>query len=260
MFCKALILCIFVLTGAGYSNDANLGSEGGNVFPLHHSTIRMKAENVHVFLTWDSIRVECRFVFVNDGARDFVLMGFPALSCTDMDVAPIRNFSTTVDGNPVTVNYIETPDTLECRECSHGRAWYTWPVVLQERETTMVANQYSGDIGISMGGTVSSSYMVGTGATWQGPIGSGRVVFVHGRIASSLFRLNGENASVTDTSIKVREYRDSIVYSFKDYEPRCNEGLTVSLVGFKAFSSPRFTLGDYLRSEIKAKKHTAREL
>jgi hypothetical protein len=256
MLKKSNLILLFAVISA-LPNDSNLGSEAGNVFPLQHNSIQMLSEDIHIYMSIDTIFAICNFTFVNNGTTDTVLMGFPALTCTDMDVEPIRNFTTAINRKDVPVKLINNSDNIDCEECNNGRSWYTWEVISAHGDTLNIRNTYSGDIGSSLSGTVFMDYIIGTGKTWHEGIKNGKVTFHHGQVASNRFITSDFKQLKEAKNFTIQEHEDSLVFKFSDLVPACNQSLGVGLIGIQKFPIPQFTLDDYLKEKIKSRQFTA---
>ena len=71
------------------ADDTNLGSQGGNVFPvMRNKYIRMAKEDVKVRMLKDSCIVTCQFWFKNySNQKQNVFMGFPDYFLVVWDLA-----------------------------------------------------------------------------------------------------------------------------------------------------------------------------
>src|ERR1035441_1653764 len=60
------------------SDDTAFGGFGDTVFPVRSTNVRMDSEKVHLWQRRFKVRVECEFVFINDGPEERLQVGFPA--------------------------------------------------------------------------------------------------------------------------------------------------------------------------------------
>lgn len=217
------------------ANDAFLGSRGGNVFPIiHNESIRMEKEVIHVLMGKDSCSVTCKFWFKNTGTKhENVFMGFPDyINLIAQNTNPLRGFTCSVNGVQ-TRWYKQTQITTFDSLAVNYENWFCWDVQFEPGETILVENTYHGDLGGSVDGTVSFSYLIGTAQTWSSTIANGKVVFDYSQIASKVFI---DTTFYSDATLPLglnrTIYNDSTVFSYNNYLPKWNETLHVRLVDY----------------------------
>lgn len=217
-----VVLWLWALPNNSRANDSYLGTDGGNIYPQKSTHIRMVREKITIDLMKEGGEVDCQFWFVNEGETDTVIVGFP-----DVEISPssaneaAKNFQTWVNQKSVPVfrdsiqEVVDSSDTLKT-------SWYYWKAYFKKQDTTVIQNKYFG----VWGGSYCEkrfNYIIGTGNKWLGPIGSGRIVFHHGNLLSSLFVGKGFWRDSLD--LKPTYFEDSTVYEFHDYTPRNRENV-----------------------------------
>lgn len=220
-----------------FANDAALGSRGGNVFPVFHfKNVSMVKEIITIKLERSENKVNCKFWFKNSGKDETgILMGFPDyMYGPASESMPIRNFTCQVQNVLVETDQfsqVSNPDSDT--SLRFYNKWYTWYVSIKPGETIFVENNYVGDWGASLSGNQFFDYLIGTAKTWDGPIGSGRVVFDYSDLASQLFMDTSYmyNADLPE-GMRRTQYEDSTVFSYTSYAPEWEEVLTVSFWSF----------------------------
>jgi len=158
------------------ANDTAIWGVGGAIRPMQeHPSIIMEKMDLKIDIYRETGRAECHYVFHNAGSATTVRMGFPET------VGPVRkgrrvgflSFATTVDGRPVRARIegglLEGPvDT---------RRWRVKTVRFGAGQRRHISVSYTSELGISLGNRNRRvfSYLIDTGASWKGPIGSVRV-------------------------------------------------------------------------------------
>jgi hypothetical protein len=226
---------LLAVCSAARADDGYVGSAGGNLFQEKAHSIQMVRERVHVQLRQGVCHVTCRFWLFNSSQQpQRVIVGFPDYEDNPASTTkPLRKFTCSVNGTPErdiarTIQRTVFPpdrtvlqsgrvvsDTLEW-----DRWWFTWMVDFGPRDTTVIDNEYDG----LWGGTPCERefvYVLGTGATWSGPILDGRITFDHTALASTQFVLR--EAIQGALQLRPRFYDDSTVYVFTNYLPAPDE-------------------------------------
>ena len=234
---KQLLFAFLFLPLFCYSNDASLGSRGGNVFPLFRRyDIRMEREVIKIKMKRDSCYVSCRFWFKN-GSRNTceLLVGFPDNMEDPSEVTrPLKRFTCKVAGKGTKVDHFKSITSVDADTSIRWYdSWFCWSVPFKELETVLIENSYTGEWSKSLGGTFFFDYLIGTAKTWKGSIGSGKVVFDFSDLASKLFIDTSYYSDIVlPKGMNRKIYNDSIVFSYNDYFPEWDESLRVSLWSF----------------------------
>jgi len=248
-----LILIIGLIPVASPADDTVMGSVGGNVFPSQSNSIQMTKEEVYIRLFRDSCKVFCKFWFHNFGEKQRVVVGFPdKLETPGYQTAPIRAFTTKVNGIPVKVEKAEQIIQQFDDGSKVKKYWYTWEMDFPGNATTIIENSYVG----SWGGTYSScffSYEIGTGRTWFKNIAAGKIIFDHSQLASSCFIIKKK----VSAGVTMSQRGDSLIYSFQNYEPRENEKLRIEILNYWSFIESPIFFRDRL-NELRVSKEIAR--
>jgi hypothetical protein len=175
-------LCLIVgcIAAGGLTNDGWIGYSGTPRIEGKHPTIRMVSEVVHIKVERDSMTADCLFTFKNEGAACSARIGFPDYDSDDYeDPKPksiFSSFRSYVDGKPVKTS-------LAVGESFKN--WQVKSVSFAKGQTRKVRNVYKVDLGqLTIGGGESSvpmtwqaTYVVETGRSWKGTIGSSKVIF-----------------------------------------------------------------------------------
>jgi len=255
---KSVIILLFFVYS--YANDSNLGSRGGNVFPFNSNHVKMVSENIEVIFLEDYAQVICEFIFENlTDSEEHVTMGFPKYSwhSASSDVEPISNFRTSINNMPEKVKEA-SQITKNVRYEEEVKKWYVWNYVFKPKERIKVVNTYNSKYGYYGFRTSGFSYIIGTGKTWEGKIGSGHFSF---KFAPTFLKHNIINVSQGD-SISCEISDDEIVCKFNEYEPEENEYFNIEFIDvdklfhadesfFKLLSKENLRL---LRNEFFARK------
>ncbi|WP_243347927.1 YARHG domain-containing protein [Parabacteroides sp. FAFU027] len=234
------IILLFTLTiqiTLIFADDTNLGSQGGNVFPImRNKYIRMAKEDVKVKMLKDSCIVTCLFWFKNySREKQYVFMGFPDyFECVGEDSESLRHFTCQINNKKTEVRPLSQKITeeLDTAEVNYER-WYCWDTNFKPNETLLIWNTYVANWGGSADGTLLISYLIGTGRTWHETIGDGKITFDFSDLVSQSFvDTTGYGTHKLSPGMTRQVYNDSIVYSFKNYYPDWGEQYSVSLLPF----------------------------
>lgn len=183
----SLAFVLFALSVAAQADDASISFGGTPKLMSSHPSVRMVSEHIRVTIGDKSTQVDCTFAFQNDGPACNVRMGFPNAGYgaeeTGYDeqvsdshekktpLAPYNGFTSFksfVDGKPAKVTLIG--------EKEKPSSWYTKTVSFAKGQRHLVRDTYTVLNGMAM--TNSNAliqqfhYVMSTGASWKGPIGS----------------------------------------------------------------------------------------
>lgn len=174
-FSLAFALSATILTG--WSDDAVIFATGGTArLMTPHPSIRMVREEVYVKLYPDRAEVDCTFVFKNEGKATTVQIGFPETKQGGTDMKPqespmLDNFRAYLDGRPTTYRI------LKAQKDDYDFAyWYVRKVRFEAGQQRTTRVTFSAMLGANSIGEDLFEYVLHTGASWQGTIGSGRIV------------------------------------------------------------------------------------
>lgn len=164
----------------GITNDGWIGYTGAPRIDGKHPTIRMVDEVIQLRVGKDSMTADCLFTFKNEGAACTARIGFP-----DHDSDPyldpkagIRSiydyFHSYVDGVEIKTKLIDAGEDI---------GWQVKHVKFAKGQTRKIRNRYRIGLGkLTIGGgekripmTWQATYIVATGRSWKGSIGSTKV-------------------------------------------------------------------------------------
>jgi hypothetical protein len=212
------LLLLLLLALPAYADDGALGREGDTVYPLSESDVRMAAEEVHLKVGVERTQVDVTFTFVNDGPAREILMGFPVGTPEGEHQGDpeLHDFSAWVDGRRMAVK--QEPQTAKgpavvnsLGDALRYPAWITWSVPFAAGQTRTVRNTYWGANTHWSNGEVAAGYILRTGATWKGAIGSAVITAeLDGILPGQLF-------GISPTTF--RWEGEKLVWRFQDLEP-----------------------------------------
>ncbi|MEO5618802.1 MAG: hypothetical protein ABIS67_13625 [Candidatus Eisenbacteria bacterium] len=217
----ALVLGVFDPVAAA-ADDGSVETVGGAVRLMKtRSGVRMVSEVVKARVGRDLVQVDCEFVMKNEGPADTVLVGFP-----DGSMGPYRgggeeheieSFRSWVDGAEVKCQRAPDADGVNASVGS----WWTKRVVFPSGAVRRIRNRYEvppswhptgpGAEGPnSTAGYRAFRYILWTGASWNGTIGTAEIVVT----------LNGiPLEQVVVTSPEARRAGRTFRWTFHDFEP-----------------------------------------
>jgi hypothetical protein len=185
------IALVAMLPTIALADDAELSFGGAPRMMSGKTSVVMQSEVVTMTVGNDSVDVDCRFVFKNNGPACTVRMGFPdrgrgAADPTENEdgkskpASTFNSFASYVDGKPVRTSVISdasNPSDLWHVKMVHFGSGQT--VAVRDVYRTIVSSQVDVAPGYH-GGNYSTFYVLHTGASWAGKIGRADVV-VHMR-------------------------------------------------------------------------------
>ncbi len=171
----AAILCLCAIAPEVRGDDGSVETVGGAVRLMKdHGSVRMVSETVRAHVTADSIIVDCVFVMKNDGPKDTVLVGFPAGSPDADHEAAMDWFRSWVDGVEVACQFV--PGVNEFRDDPETASWWTKRVAFRAGGTRTIRDRYSVRPSCQpISGTSDFDYVLWTGASWKGTIGTAEI-------------------------------------------------------------------------------------
>lgn len=175
---KSLFSALFlVLASAALADDANWAAIGSAGNFSKSKSVEMLRETVNIAMDDDGMHVNATFWFKNHGGAQTVQMGFPDYTSNanwDIDahrkVNVIKWFKSKVDGADVKVTRVPTKGGSD----EYNSAWVK-KVPFGAGQTRRVDVEYFARHGFAGNGWIFDSYILETGSTWKGPIGSGKV-------------------------------------------------------------------------------------
>jgi hypothetical protein len=181
---RFLAVAIFagVAAPTALCDNAALTSGGLPTMLKAHKSVTMESEVVKITIHWDRVDVDCSFVFVNHGPSCEVNMGFPDFGLWAYADGPpsgkrtphtmFKSYRSSVDGRMVKTKLVLGKNP--------GEQWQTQQVSFPKDAKRIVREVYTTDVG---GVAVSSdevwafaSYLLHTGSSWNGNIGTATVI------------------------------------------------------------------------------------
>ncbi len=168
---KALLtLAVFLAAGGAYADDGWEPLNGSVGSLTQHPSVRMVSEVVKVVIGKKSSRVDCKFVFKNDGKACSVRMRFPDDSSThdngEKPASVFDFFQSSIDGKKTRVDYSE-----------HESGWIK-TVAFGPGQTRIVEDHYRVPheiLDLVSRARTGFSYTLSTGGTWHGNIGRAEI-------------------------------------------------------------------------------------
>jgi hypothetical protein len=176
-----IALSVALLSQLPVHADSAWISAGGNAHQMtENTTVSMQSELVRIHVGKRTIRVDCRFVFNNNGPACTVRMGFPdSVTMPFSDPRKKRgsflSFSSFVDDKKVRTELVQGEDTG-----ADVTLWHANDVGFPAGGTRIIRNVYSqtpGIAGLSKNGDAvkAFTYFLHTASSWQGSIQRGDI-------------------------------------------------------------------------------------
>ncbi len=173
------VACVLgiALAGSLRADDGWWSTTGSiGAFGKSHPTISMVSEDLRITLRdGTSARVAVDFVFKNSGRATQVTMAFPERYELRQG-ASMEHFRSFLDGNPVRTRrkIIERGEPRNEGDTQDSAVWLK-RVSFATGQTRHVRVLYDGWYSGNTSGDVELEYVLTTGSTWKGPIGSCRI-------------------------------------------------------------------------------------
>lgn len=179
-----LVIALLLVAPMVRADDGGI-SFGGSPHLLNgHATVAMKDEVVKMDVGKDVIKVDCKFVFHNDGPACTVRVGFPdegqgSAEPYQGEPVPKSNVKATfltydswVDGKKVPTELVATND--------RSLYWHAKKVNFKANSDCVIRDVYTLPPGAQVtnenGLYQQTSYVLHTGASWHGPIGRAEII------------------------------------------------------------------------------------
>lgn len=183
-------IVVMALIVTAVADDSALSWSGAPQMLHGNTTVRMVSEKVVIHAGHEGAKADCTFVFHNDGPACDIRIGFPdrATGAYFEDFIAkdgpnphptfqeLKNFKSWVDGVP-----IKTKVTLaqDASKGDYGASWHEKVVHFPANQTVTIRDTYTQP---ESGGILPSNmylniveYVMSTGASWKGNIGSAEV-------------------------------------------------------------------------------------
>lgn len=182
---------LLLLGTVAMANDGGISLGGSPGLVNGHPSVRMEKEVIRMTVGEQSVTVDCRFTFTNHGPATTVRMGFPDYGLGANDPYEERNtewdktkpvsvytsFRSWVDGKRAPTELV--------RSKVENQAWQAKMVTFDQGQTREVRDLYTmplgGGVFDSAGSISEAGYVLHTGASWHGSIGSTLVVVTFNR-------------------------------------------------------------------------------
>jgi len=212
---SALVLLFIIYAIPCIADDGATVAVGGNIKLLdEHHSIRMVAEHVRIKLEGGEFKVVCVFILQNTGPATTVTVGFPneSAGAGADSVFPFTSFDSYVDGDPVPIEIL--PDVNNGNTHTY-RSWYVKRMQFAARQVRCILNVYTGTRSWHTDGYRSFHYVLWSGGSWAGSIGTADVVV----------EWDPREAPLDSVNIRPRGYivsGNEIRWHLKDIEPRAS--------------------------------------
>jgi len=160
-----------------HADEAYVATAGGAVRLMRsHASVRMVSERVQARVSTELIEVDCTFLMKNEGPADTVLVGFPDGSMGGENCNDLMSFRSWVDGHEVECTRL--PDAQAAPGDSEACIDYWWvkPVFFPRGGARILRDRYTvwpeSFPGLGLG---AFEYILSTGASWKGNIGTAEV-------------------------------------------------------------------------------------
>lgn len=176
-------LAIALANPAAKADDGGISFGGSPSLLKGHKTVSMKSEVIKMEIHKESIKVDCLFVFHNDGPACTVRMGFPdqgvgAQEPYQGEPLPSKNLKATftsyesyVDGKKVPTTLVPTDDRTIF--------WHTKTVTFKAKKDCIIRDVYTLPPGEQVttdeGSYYQTYYILHTASSWKGPIGNAKI-------------------------------------------------------------------------------------
>lgn len=214
-------LC-FISSSVIFADDGYFGGIGDIVFPSTGTKIRMVSETVHLKYrpgNYGMVYAECDFEFVNPGDDTEITMGFPAeprenyddeFMPPDSSPTLIRDFTVFIDGKKSSCVLKKITNKERIKELNFEDA-FLWKVKMPRNKIVRLHHTYNYYVSGDNGGTVMITYILNTGALWNGRMDKAEIELDLGR-------------GVTANGLEVRpsnyKFKKGVIrWTYKNFKP-----------------------------------------
>ncbi len=185
-------LPIWCLTPPVMADDGGISFGGSPKLLKGHASVAMKSEIVRMLIGENDIKVDCNFVFHNNGPTCKVRMGFPDQGSgaaepyqgeelpKKLTKAAFTTYVSYVNGKKVPTRLISTD--------SRELFWHEKTVTFKGKSDTVIRDIYTLPPGAQVtnenGLYKQTYYTLHTGSSWHGPIGKATIVATFAKDAS----------------------------------------------------------------------------
>jgi len=202
-------MALLLRASLAHADDGSMATVGGSVRLMReNANIRMLAETVRARITPDLITVDCTFTMKNEGPADTVLVGFPDGDSVGHGQAQLESFRSWVDGVEVAC--------IRIQDVPNEVSWWTKRVAFPAGAVVVMRNRYTVAPGTSWStGAQDFTYILWTGASWKGRIGSAEIIATLDGIPGSW---------VMGSDPVARRKGRTFRWAFHDFEPGSADG------------------------------------
>jgi hypothetical protein len=172
---KLVALLLPLVSPFAHADDGGISFGGSPHLLEGHATIALKDEVVKMDVSEKTIKVDCKFLFHNDG---------PACTVRVDPKATFITYESWVDGKKVNTEVVATND--------RSLYWHTKTVTFKANSDCIIRDLYTLPPGAQVtnenGGYQQTYYVLHTGASWHGPIGRAEIIvnFAPGLVAKPM--------------------------------------------------------------------------
>ncbi len=226
----------------------------------------MVSESVYVSLTFDSIKVYTKFWMYNKGETQKIKVFFPYSTEVFGLKGPPEIKDMTCKINQKTIK-VKKKDRKIISDYKYTMPYFYWTTEFIGNDTTEVEVTYNSVWGRDgFAPCKYFDYIIGTAKTWNGPIGRGIIIFDHTNYLSTnfiykcAFEANFKEPYYLFTEQKINpdiqiEYKeDATIYSFHDYTPKANEGISISILDYDWINTYEYV--DYFKKLFVCQNYT----
>ncbi len=240
-------LCLFACSASSWANDTAFGGEGGALFPIQNSDVRMVDEHVVLegqvangsLVAWN---VSCTFNFKNESAQAVDLkIGFPFPSPEEIaeletttppgrqkTASLIYDFKAMVKGKEIQTVETQLAKPVSTQKDENGEEWggythaWTFDVHFEPGESIQIVNTYVTGVTQDVEHVIWPSYVLKTGANWKdAKIGRSLVEIKPNTLFKMGHEISLDSYKPEITGWKLEGIGDSqkIVWDLKDFTP-----------------------------------------
>ena len=224
--------------------------QGSSVKPVNNNDIKMKNEVVDIYLYRKFYKVNVKYVFVNTGKKQSVIMGFPNID-NWMQGEGIKDYTVFEDGKKVKTkrkNILSEEELEKIKSRGYGEVKYfeTSKHFFKKGQKKVIINKYRQNYMYDYDDTYRKAvYILKTGALWKDKIENIKVnIHFMDLSIDELYNRTGYFYEDKKLSAKMnykfeilpedyKTVKNVIKYEFKDLEPDFNIEITLPPVMFR---------------------------
>ncbi|MCD4694484.1 hypothetical protein K8R62_03960 [bacterium] len=221
LFISLFLLFNFFIVYNCNADSASIGGHGNTVKILDDNKIRMKNEEINMYVNSESTEVDVVYNFVNSTSKSVeVIMGFPEKVYSYEDYK-LNDFKAFEEGEEIGTEFRNEEDAV-----TEGVNWYIYKVNFGPYEEKQMRNTYSIKH-TGWAGKFMTNYVLETGASWEGEI---EIVDIYAYFEENVSLYDVLN--IKPQNFYANEEENRIEWHLNNIEPKSEDNIEISMLNY----------------------------